>query len=123
MKTQIQELIALYRMLDEITQIIESENSGLSAEQRLSEIETTIKNYFKHQREMSEGKFVKNVKYYSGVVYEWNLPTGSTCPFALECKVTVDRTTGKFDVKKDSTGAMLPLQKDSPQCVSTVGEL
>jgi hypothetical protein len=49
---------------------------------------------------MSEGKFVKNVKYYSGVVYEWNLPTGSTCPFALECKVTVDRTTGKFDVKK-----------------------
>jgi hypothetical protein len=47
-----------------------------------------------------EGKFVKNKKYYSGVVYEWNLPTGSTCPFALECKVTVDRTTGKFDVKK-----------------------
>jgi hypothetical protein len=28
------------------------------------------------------------------------LPTGSTCPFALECKVTVDRITGKFDVKK-----------------------
>jgi hypothetical protein len=49
---------------------------------------------------MSEGKFVKNKKYYSGEVYEWNLPTGSTCPFALECKVTVDRTTGKFDVKK-----------------------
>jgi hypothetical protein len=48
MKTQIQELIALYRMLDEITQIIESENSGLSAEQRLSEIETTIKNLFKN---------------------------------------------------------------------------
>jgi hypothetical protein len=46
MKTHIQELIALYRMLDEITQIIESENSGLSAEQRLSEIETTIKNLF-----------------------------------------------------------------------------
>ena len=47
MKTQIQELIALYRMLDEITQIIESENSGLSAEQRLDEIEITIRNYFK----------------------------------------------------------------------------
>jgi hypothetical protein len=49
---------------------------------------------------MSEGKFIKNVKYYEGVVYEWNLPTGSTCPFAMECKVTVDRITGKFDVKK-----------------------
>jgi len=47
-----------------------------------------------------EAKFVKNKKYYTGVVYEWNLPTGSTCPFALECKVTVDRQTGKFDVKK-----------------------
>ncbi len=45
-------------------------------------------------------KFVKNTKYYSGSVYEWNLPTGTTCPFALECKVTVDRITGKFDVKK-----------------------
>jgi hypothetical protein len=48
MKTQIQELIALYRMLDEITQIIESENSGLSAEQRLSEIEVTIKKLFQN---------------------------------------------------------------------------
>ena len=49
---------------------------------------------------MNLGKFVKNKKYYTGVVYEWNLPTGSTCPFALECKVTVDRVSGKFDVKK-----------------------
>ena len=48
MKTHIQELIALYRMLDEITQIIDSENSGLSAEQRLDEIEVTIKNLFKN---------------------------------------------------------------------------
>jgi hypothetical protein len=48
----------------------------------------------------NEGKFVKNKKYYTGIVYEWNLPTGSTCPFALECKVIVDRQTGKFDVKK-----------------------
>lgn len=47
-----------------------------------------------------EGKFVKNKKYYRGVVYEWNLPTGTTCPFALECKVTVDRYTGKFDIKR-----------------------
>jgi hypothetical protein len=48
MKTNIQELIACYRTLDEITQIIESENSGLSAEMRLSEIETTIKNLFQN---------------------------------------------------------------------------
>lgn len=47
-----------------------------------------------------EGKFVKNTKYYTGTVYEWNLPTGSTCPFALECKVTVNRQTGKFDIKR-----------------------
>ena len=45
-------------------------------------------------------KFVKNKTYYTGIVYEWNLPTGTTCPFALECKVVVDRQTGKFDVKK-----------------------
>jgi hypothetical protein len=48
----------------------------------------------------NEGKFVKNKKYYTGIVYEWNLPTGTTCPFALECKVSVDRVSGKFDVKK-----------------------
>jgi hypothetical protein len=45
-------------------------------------------------------KFIENKKYYSGVVYEWNLPTGITCPFALECKVSVDRITGKFNIKK-----------------------
>lgn len=49
---------------------------------------------------MNQGKFIKNKKYYTGIVYEWNLPTGSTCPFALECKVTVDRITGKFDIKR-----------------------
>jgi hypothetical protein len=41
-------------------------------------------------------RFVKNTEYYRDIVYEWNLPTGSTCPFAKECKVTVDRVTGKF---------------------------
>lgn len=45
-------------------------------------------------------KFIKNTKYYTGIVYEWNLPAGHTCPFAKECKVTVDRLTGKFDIKK-----------------------
>jgi hypothetical protein len=48
MKTQIQELIALYHLLDEIGQIIDSENSGLSAEQRLKEIDITIRNYFRN---------------------------------------------------------------------------
>ena len=47
MKTHIQELMALYQLLDEIGQIIDSENSGLSAEQRLNEIDITIRNYFK----------------------------------------------------------------------------
>jgi hypothetical protein len=45
-------------------------------------------------------KFIKNTKYYTGVVYEWNLPTGSTCPFAKECKVSVDRHTGKFSINR-----------------------
>lgn len=44
-------------------------------------------------------KFVKNIRYYTGVVYEWNLPTGTTCPYALECKITVNRETGKFDIR------------------------
>jgi hypothetical protein len=48
MKTQIQELMALYHLLDEIGQIIDSENSGLSAEQRLGEIERTIKRLFQN---------------------------------------------------------------------------
>lgn len=43
--------------------------------------------------------FVRNTTYYRGTVYEWNLPTGTTCPFAKECKVTVDRKSGKFDVE------------------------
>jgi len=49
---------------------------------------------------MSEYKFIKNKRYYTGDVYEWNLPTGVTCPFAKECKVSVDRLTGKFDINK-----------------------
>lgn len=45
-------------------------------------------------------KFVKKKTYYIGEVYEYNLPTGTTCPFAMECKVVVDKVTGKFDVTK-----------------------
>jgi hypothetical protein len=40
--------------------------------------------------------FTKKTAYYTGTVWEWNLPTGSSCPFADQCKVTVDRHTGKF---------------------------
>jgi len=47
-------------------------------------------------------KFTKKTEYYTGTVYEWNLPTGHTCPFALECLVKVDRNSGKF--KNDSDG-------------------
>jgi hypothetical protein len=46
-------------------------------------------------------KFVKKTKYYTGTVYEWNLPTGFTCPFAEQCLVKVDRQTGKMDNKSD----------------------
>lgn len=48
---------------------------------------------------MMQGKFTKNTKYYSGIVYEWNLPTGHTCPFADDCLVKVERQTGKFENK------------------------
>jgi hypothetical protein len=47
-------------------------------------------------------KFIKNTKYYTGTVYEWNLPTGHTCPFALECLVKVNRETGKFENKSNA---------------------
>ena len=39
---------------------------------------------------------MKKTGYYTGIVYEWNLPTGHTCPYAVECFVSVDRETGKF---------------------------
>jgi hypothetical protein len=51
---------------------------------------------------MMQGKFTKNTKYYSGIVYEWNLPTGHTCPFANECLVKVDKHTGKFENKSNA---------------------
>lgn len=31
-------------------------------------------------------------------VYEFNLPAGHSCPFAKDCKVMVDRQTGKFNI-------------------------
>jgi hypothetical protein len=41
-------------------------------------------------------KFLRKTKYYESIVYEWNLPSGYTCPFAQDCLVKVDRHTGKF---------------------------
>jgi len=45
---------------------------------------------------------VKKQGYYRGSVWEWNLPTGWSCPFAQECLVKVDRASGKFDVHRGS---------------------
>lgn len=48
------------------------------------------------------GNFTLNTTYYTGEVYEWNLPTGWSCPFAQECLVKVNPETGKFQNKSTS---------------------
>jgi hypothetical protein len=47
-------------------------------------------------------KFLRKTKYYDGVVYEWNIPSGFTCPSALECLIKVDRFSGKFNNKSNA---------------------
>lgn len=47
-------------------------------------------------------KFTRKTTYYTGVVYEWNLPTGWSCPYAKECLVKVNKETGKFTNESDS---------------------
>lgn len=42
-------------------------------------------------------KFQKRKTFYPFPVYEFNLPAGHACPFARDCKIKVDRTTGKFE--------------------------
>lgn len=59
-------------------------------------------------------KFLKKTKYYTGVVYEWNLPSGFTCPFARECLVKVDRHTGKFDNRSNSYKCYSAMQERFP---------
>jgi hypothetical protein len=59
-------------------------------------------------------KFLRKTKYYEGVVYEWNLPSGFTCPYALECLVKVDRETGKFDNKSKSYRCYSAMQERFP---------
>lgn len=59
-------------------------------------------------------KFLRKTKYYEGVVYEWNLPSGFTCPFAMECLVKVDRHTGKFDNKSKAYRCYSAMQERFP---------
>lgn len=42
-------------------------------------------------------KFQKRTIFYSFPVYEFNLPAGWSCPYARDCKIKVNRETGKFD--------------------------
>jgi len=44
----------------------------------------------------------KNTFYFCKPVYEFNLPAGHSCPFALACKVCVNRETGKFKNESSS---------------------
>ena len=41
-------------------------------------------------------KFIKKKTFYPFPVYEFNLPAGHSCPFAKDCKIIVDRESGKF---------------------------
>jgi len=59
-------------------------------------------------------KFLRKTKYYEGVVYEWNLPSGFSCPFALECLVKVDRHTGKFDNRSNAYRCYSAMQERFP---------
>ena len=59
-------------------------------------------------------KFLRKTKYYDGVVFEWNLPSGFTCPFAMECLVKVDRHTGKFDNKSKAYRCYSAMQERFP---------
>ena len=42
-------------------------------------------------------KFIKKKTFYPFPVYEFNLPAGHSCPYAKDCKIMVDRKTGKFN--------------------------
>ena len=46
--------------------------------------------------------FTKKTTYYTGTVYEFNLPTGWTCPYADTCLVKVDKQTGRMENKSDA---------------------
>lgn len=42
-------------------------------------------------------KFTEKKTFYSRPVFEFNLPAGHSCPYAKDCKIKVNRDTGKFD--------------------------
>tara|TARA_Y100000310_G_scaffold118526_1_gene117424 strand:+ start:12498 stop:13106 length:609 start_codon:yes stop_codon:yes gene_type:complete len=42
-------------------------------------------------------KFSKKKTYYPQTTWEFNLPAGHSCPYAKDCKIKVDKETGKFD--------------------------
>jgi hypothetical protein len=42
-------------------------------------------------------KFQLKKTFYTQPTYEFNLPAGHSCPFAMDCKISVDRKTGKFN--------------------------
>jgi hypothetical protein len=42
-------------------------------------------------------EFINKKSFYPFPVYEFNLPAGHSCPFAKDCKVSVDKETGKFN--------------------------
>lgn len=41
--------------------------------------------------------FQKHKGFYPFPVYEFNLPAGHSCPYAKDCKIAVNRETGKFE--------------------------
>lgn len=47
-------------------------------------------------------KFQIRKTFYPFPVYEFNLPAGHSCPFAKDCKVSVDRVTGKMVKGQDN---------------------
>jgi len=59
-------------------------------------------------------KFLRKTKYYEGIVYEWNLPSGFSCPSALECLVKVERKTGKFNNKSNAYRCYSAMQERFP---------
>ena len=43
-------------------------------------------------------KFIKKNTYYPQTTWEFNLPAGHSCPYAKDCKIKVNKETGKFDI-------------------------
>ena len=42
-------------------------------------------------------KLIKKNTFYSETTWEFNLPAGHSCPYAKDCKIKVNKKTGKFD--------------------------